>query len=56
VMGQATHPSGSCLSVGSVLWPELPLLLSLSGSPPAAGCPMVVQGAPLAKVERRAAS
>jgi hypothetical protein len=39
VMGQATHPSGSYLSVGSMLWPELPLSSSPSGSPPAAGVP-----------------
>jgi hypothetical protein len=43
-----------------VVWLELPpassLSLSPSGSPPAAGCPVVVQGASLAEVQGKATS
>jgi hypothetical protein len=59
-MGLAIHPSGSSSSESSVSWLELPPALSSSpspsGSPPAARCPEMVQGASLAEVQGKAAS
>jgi hypothetical protein len=56
VMGRATYPSGSYSSESSVLWLVLPLLLSLSGSPPVAEVPCGGAGTPSAGAQRRGTS